>query len=266
MNTTRLRAVADRLRPRAEEAAALEARWLVEEAGADSAKLEAFIARRLAGEPVDRILGRRGFWTLDLQVSPATLSPRSDTETVVRAARDRLFAARGKDAALRILDLGTGTGAILLALLAEFPQATGVGVDICMDALGVARANAADNGLTARSVFQNGDWTQGATGLFDLIVSNPPYIPTAEILTLDHEVRDHDPHLALDGGDDGLGCYRLILPQLPAILADNGIVVLEFGQGQGPSVLRLAQTAGLALAEFHNDLNGLERAVTLNKI
>ncbi len=265
MTPSGMRALAERLRPAAAEAAALEARWLVEDAGGDSARLESFVQRRLAGEPVDRIIGHRGFWTLDLKVGPATLSPRSDTETVVRAARDHGIAARGRTAPLRILDLGTGTGAILLALLVEFPQATGLGIDISEDALQIARVNAQLNGLSTRASFQRGDWMQGLEGPFDLIVSNPPYIPTRDIAGLDREVRDHDPHLALDGGSDGLDCYRGILPDITALLEANGFAVLEFGQGQGPSVLSLAEAAGLASGGFFNDLNGIERAIILNK-
>jgi release factor glutamine methyltransferase len=266
VSLARLRRVAEQLRPVAHEAAGLEARWLIEEAGIDAARLEAMILRRLGGEPVDRIIGRRGFWTLDLMVGPATLSPRCDTETVVRAARDRIVVERGKGTSLRILDLGTGTGAILLALLAELPNATGLGIDISEEALAVARGNADQNGLTRRAAFQRGDWAEGIAEPFDLIVSNPPYIPTQEILSLDREVRDHDPRLALDGGDDGLACYRLLLPQIAARLADSGFAVLEFGRGQGPDIAQLALAADLVPMGFCNDLNQIERAIILNKI
>jgi release factor glutamine methyltransferase len=263
---TRQRAVAERLREVAEDAAMLEARWLIEEAGDDSTKLEAFITRRIAGEPVDRITGYRGFWTLDLKVTSATLSPRSDTETVVRAGRDVMLVRHDKQTPLRILDLGTGTGAILLALLDEFPGANGLGVDLSEDALLVARENAERTGLSSRATFQQGDWTADLTGTFDLIVSNPPYIPTPEIAGLDPEVRDHDPHLALDGGMDGLVCYRVLLPQIPPLLAPGGMTVLEFGQGQGAAVQHIALSCGLSLVEFRNDLNGIERTIILNKI
>jgi release factor glutamine methyltransferase len=266
VKASRQRAVADRLCAVAGDAAMIEARWLLEEAGADDARLEAFITRRLSGEPVDRIIGRRGFWTLDLRVTSATLSPRPDTEAVVRAGRDIMLARHDKHAHLRILDLGTGTGAILLALLDEFHNATGLGIEISDEALLVARGNAGQTGLSSRAVFQQGDWTAGLTGPFDLIVSNPPYIPTHDIGDLDPEVRDHDPHLALDGGADGLACYRTLLPQIPALLAHGGVAVLEFGQSQGPAVLGIARACGLALVEFRNDLNGIERAVILNKI
>jgi release factor glutamine methyltransferase len=231
-----------------------------------AAMLACVTERRLAGEPVSRIAGHRGFWTLDLMVTPDTLDPRPDTETVVEAARDMILATRAKDAPLRILDLGTGTGAILLALLAEFPDAEGLGVDISEEALLVAQDNAQRTGLAERASFRQGDWSADIAGPFDLIVSNPPYIPSADILTLDPEVRDHDPHLALDGGQDGLACYRRILAEIPALLAPDGFAVLEFGHGQGASVLRLAEAARLALVEFRNDLNGIERCVILNKI
>ncbi len=266
MTASRQRAVADRLRTVAEDAAMLEARWLLEETGDDSARLEAFIARRLAGEPVDRIIGHRGFWTLDLKVTAATLSPRSDTETVVRAGRDVMLARHDKHTPLHILDLGTGTGAILLALLDEFHEATGVGIDISEEALLVARENAEHTGLSSRAVFQQGDWTDDLTGPFNLIVSNPPYIPTPDIAGLDPEVRDHDPRLALDGGTDGFACYRALLPKVPTLLAPGGIVVQEFGYGQGAAVLAIARACGLSLVKFRNDLNGIERAIILNKI
>jgi release factor glutamine methyltransferase len=263
---SRQRVVADRLLAVAGDAAMIEARWLLEEAGTDDARLDAFITRRLRGEPVDRIIGHRGFWTLDLKVTPATLSPRSDTETLVRAGRDMMLSRHGRHASLRILDLGTGTGAILLALLDEFPNAAGLGIDLSGEALLVARENAENTGLSGRAAFQQGDWTAGLTGPFDLIVSNPPYIPTLAIAGLDPEVRDHDPHLALDGGTDGLACYRALLRQIPPLLAPGGAVILEFGQGQGTAVLDIARGCGFALFEFCNDLSGIERAVILNKI
>jgi release factor glutamine methyltransferase len=224
------------------------------------------VERRLAGEPLSRIVGRRGFWTLDLEVTQDTLDPRPDTETVVEAARDMILLTRTKDAALHILDLGTGTGAILLALLAEFPNACGLGVDISPAAIAVAQRNAEHASLDQRARFQQGNWIAGLSGQFDLIVSNPPYIPSAEIPGLDREVRDHDPLLALDGGNDGLACYRSILPGIPALLASDGFAILEFGQGQGASVQPLAEAAGLSVVEFRNDLSGIERSIILNKI
>lgn len=257
--------VAARLARVAGPAARIEARWIEEAAAGDPAKLEAMLARRLAGEPVDRILGHRGFWTLDLAVDPGVLSPRSDTETIVRAALARARALRTADHPWRILDWGVGSGAILLALLAELPGATGLGLDVSDAALTAAEANAKRTGLAGRSAFAKGGWLTPVLHPCDIIVSNPPYIPTAEIATLDAEVRDHDPLLALDGGPDGLVCYRELLPALGPALADGGFAVLEFGDGQGPVVASLAHAAGLAVLEFHNDLSGLQRAVTLAK-
>jgi release factor glutamine methyltransferase len=249
--------LARRLRPAAGDAAAIEARWLTDAAAGDATALEGFARRRLAGEPVDRIIGSRGFWTLDIAVTPAVLSPRADTETVVRAALDH--AGRPRD----ILDLGTGSGAILLALLAELPDATGVGVDASAEALKVAEANARSNGLAGRAAFLLGGWDAALGQLFDLVVSNPPYIPTADIAGLDPEVRDHDPHLALDGGADGLDAYRAILPLLPRLLTDDGFAVLEIGFGQGAAVSALSAASGLRVVEIRPDLGGVPRAVVL---
>jgi release factor glutamine methyltransferase len=261
-DAARLRAMAVRLRPAAGDAARIEARWLIEAAGGDAGLLERQILRRLAGEPLDRIIGRRGFWTLDLAVTPDVLSPRPDTETIVRAALDHVTGAR--DRICRILDLGTGSGAILLALLAELPHAHGVGVDISAAALSIATANARANGLADRTEWRLGSWADPVTGQFDIVVSNPPYIPSAEIAGLDVEVRDHDPALALDGGADGLDCYRAILPALPGLLAEGGVAVLEIGLGQADAVPALAATAGLAVIEIRPDLGGVPRAVVLH--
>jgi release factor glutamine methyltransferase len=258
-----LRATTDRLRAVAGVVAGLEARWLIEAAGEDPDTIVALVERRLAGEPVDRILGRRGFWTLDLAVTEATLSPRSDTETIVRAALDHLRVACRLTERLRILDLGTGTGAILLALLSELPDAAGLGVDISDAALEVAVTNAALAELLQRSDWWQGDWAEGLRGPFDLVVSNPPYIPTADIAGLDREVREHDPHLALDGGIDGLDCYRKILPQISQLLAPSGLAVLEIGFGQDEDVAALATASGLSVLEIRPDLGGIPRAVVL---
>lgn len=254
------------LRQIAGVAASIEARWLIEAASENEAIVAELVARRLGGEPVDRIVGRAGFWTLDLVVTPDTLSPRADTETVIRAAVEQMRTGQIRSERLHILDLGTGTGAILLALLAEFEDARGLGIDISEAALEVARTNAELTNLHQRSEFRTGDWASGLTGPFDLIVSNPPYIPTAVIPTLDREVRDHDPHLALDGGADGLACYRAILRALPALLADEGRAILEFGAGQGPEVRQIGENAGLAFRDFRKDFNGLDRTIILSKI
>lgn len=229
--------------------------------GDEAEKLEHFIARRLAGEPATRILGARHFWTLDLRVTPDVLDPRPDSETIVSAALEAI--GPRKSAPLRILDLGTGSGALLLALLDECPQATGVGVDLSEAACAIARENALRNGLAERTDIRNGRWAEGLTETFDLVVSNPPYIETAVISGLSIEVRHHDPMLALDGGPDGLTAYREIVRALPALLKKNGVAVLELGIGQGPDVTRLAEEAGLSAPWSRTDLGGVERALVL---
>jgi release factor glutamine methyltransferase len=263
VNPPTRRAVADRIRPAAGTMALLEAKWLIEEAAGDSAGLERMILRRLAREPLDRIIGRRGFWTLDLAVTPDVLSPRPDTETIVRAVLEQVRQSVGSSQQPRILDLGTGSAAILLALLAEFPNATGLGVDASEPALAVARDNAARCGLGGRAAFLHGGWNAVLGQTFDIVVSNPPYIPTGVIPTLDREVRDHDPHLALDGGADGLECYRDILPLLTRLLAPGGFAVLEIGAGQGEDVSALARAAGLDVLEIRPDFGGVPRAAVL---
>ncbi len=226
---------------------------------AAQAKLDGFATRRLAGEPVWRILGEREFWGLPFRLGPATLEPRPDSETLVEAALAALSDRR--DDALSILDLGTGSGCLLIALLSEFRAARGVGVDLSEDACAMARGNAALNGVTDRTVIRQGEWTRGLSQRFDLIVSNPPYIPTAEIATLSPTVRDHDPRLALDGGGDGLACYRALAAALPGALAPGGLAILEIGAGQGPDVMALMKAAGLRPAGSRRDLGGHERAV-----
>jgi release factor glutamine methyltransferase len=255
-----LQSLAERLLPVAGEAARIEARWLLEAADGDAALLEQMIARRLAGAPVDRVIGRRGFWTLDLAVAPDVLSPRSDTETIVRAALDRVVDRASR---LAVLDLGVGSGAILLALLTELPEALGTGVDLSPQALALTLRNARSSGLDARVELIEGSWIAAPGRRFDLVVSNPPYIPAGDIAGLDREVRDHDPRLALDGGVDGLDAYRAILPLLPQLLAAGGTAVLEIGIGQGDDVSRLAIDAGLQVLEIRPDLGGVPRAVVL---
>ncbi len=233
----------------------------------DAARLDALAQRRLAGEPVGRILGTKEFWGLPLKLSAQTLVPRADTETVVEAALDILRARDRMQAALRIADLGTGSGAILLALLTELPAATGVGTDLSAAALDTAKTNAQHLGLAPRAHFLVGDYADGLPGPFDLIVSNPPYIRSTDIATLAPEVRDHDPHLALDGGRDGLDAYRRIAPRAAALLADGGLLVLEIGQGQDSAVNRLVTAAGLTvMGSARTDLAGIGRAVVAGKI
>jgi release factor glutamine methyltransferase len=227
-------------------------------ADAEAARAEALIARREAREPVGRILGRRGFWTLELALSSGTLEPRPDTETVVEAV---LATLPDPGRPLRLLDLGTGTGCLLLALLAELPDATGLGIDISTDAVATATTNAEANGLGGRAAFRTGDWTGGLTETFDVVVSNPPYIPSADIAGLDPEVRDHDPLRALDGGTDGYDAYRALAGQVAAILCPGGLAAFEVGRGQAPVVAGLMTEAGLRVTGILSDAGGIERCV-----
>jgi len=278
------RALAARLKSAAIESAELDARILTGHAlGLDltglvsaaqrqftpdeSARLAQFACRRLAGEPVARILGEKEFWGLPLQLSSATLVPRPDTETVVELALELLRAGGALDRALRIADLGTGSGAILLALLSELPAAQGFGTDISQAALQTAGSNAERAGLSNRATFLACDYASGLTGPFDLIVSNPPYIRTADIDALATEVRDHDPPAALDGGADGLDAYRALIPQAAALLAPDAVLVVEAGEGQSAQIQALMTAAGLMAGNAPKaDLAGIPRAVAGHKI
>ncbi|HEV7458418.1 MAG TPA: peptide chain release factor N(5)-glutamine methyltransferase [Roseococcus sp.] len=222
-----------------------------------AARFEAALARRAAREPLAFITGRAGFWTLELEVAPHTLIPRADTETLVEAALARGVAPR------RVLDLGTGTGALLLAVLSEFPEATGVGVDLKPEAAALAARNAVRTGLAPRASFLAGDWATALEARFDLVLSNPPYIAAAEIPALMPEVARHEPASALDGGADGLDAYRAITTALPRLLAPGGAAVLELGVGQAEAVAALAQATGLSVAGLRADLSGIPRAILL---
>ena len=225
-----------------------------------AARLDGFIARRVAREPVSRVLGRRDFWGLTLRVTPDVLDPRPDTETVVAAVLDALGPRRGQP--LSILDLGTGSGAILCALLSECPRATGWAVDRSAAACAVARGNLQGQGFAARSLVLQGDWASALpSGRFDVVASNPPYIESAVIPGLDREVRDHDLAAALDGGADGLDSYRVLAADLPRLLAPGGLACLEVGRGQDGDVARLMASAGLVVTGTRFDLGGVARAV-----
>jgi release factor glutamine methyltransferase len=218
--------------------------------------------RRLAGEPVARILGIKEFWGLPLHLSAATLVPRPDTEAVVELALEIRRSAPQLDRRLRIADIGTGSGAILLALLSELPEACGVGTDISLAALRTANGNAACLGLAARAAFVVCDYAATLSGAFDLIVSNPPYICSAEIAGLATEVRDYDPPAALDGGADGLDAYRALIPQAALLLAPGGALIVEAGAGQSGHIQGLMTAAGLMLQRPPKaDLSGVARAV-----
>jgi release factor glutamine methyltransferase len=222
------------------------------------ATLDAMVERRLRREPVSRILGRKGFWKILLTVTPDVLSPRPDTETLL----DVVLKAKGEREAFTACDLGTGSGAILLALLAERPAAKGVGTDVSGEALAVARENAANLDLNGRATFIRTDWAAGfADASFDVVLSNPPYIPSGDIPGLDPEVRDHDPHLALDGGADGLDAYRALAPEIARILRPGGLYAVEIGRDQGEAVRALVAAAGLE-ARVVRDLADRDRVVT----
>ncbi|MCW5731443.1 MAG: peptide chain release factor N(5)-glutamine methyltransferase [Alphaproteobacteria bacterium] len=224
-----------------------------------AAAFRAMLARRARHEPVARILGRREFWSLEFRIGPAVLDPRPDTETLVDAVLATL-ADRRKDP-LRVLDLGTGSGCILLALLHELPAAEGVGVDVSEAALAIARENAATLGLSTRSRFRKGDWFAGTEGSFDVIVSNPPYIPSREIGRLMPDVALYDPHTALDGGADGLRCYRVMAGEAARFLRPAGFLAVEVGAGQASDVKAIFTRAGFTGWTAGRDLAGIERAL-----
>lgn len=245
-------------------------RLLAHAAGVDAARLMAlgaadlsadvmarygqYLARRATGEPVSKITGKRAFWNHEFVVTPDVLDPRADTETLVAKALERDFT--------RILDLGTGTGCILLSLLAERAQASGMGVDISPAALQVARENAARTGVGARADLRLSDWFDAVEGRFDLITANPPYITEAEMADLAPEVRDHDPHLALTPGGDGLEPYRIIGRAAPAYLAPQGRILVEMGWRQGPQVAQIFAQAGFCDIETVQDFEGRDRVTS----
>jgi release factor glutamine methyltransferase len=277
------RALAARLRQHSIDSAELDARLLAGHAlGLDltgmitsaqrqltsdeSACLDDYARRRLAGEPVARILGHKEFWGLALQLSPATLVPRPDTETIVELAYRVICTSPRPDLPLRIADIGTGSGAILLALLSELSGAFGVGTDISVAALRTASSNAARLGFGQRTAFVACDYATALSGPFDLIVSNPPYIRSADIEGLAREVRDFDPLAALDGGVDGLDAYRRIAPEAARLLAPGGALVMEVGQGQSSDVRGFMAAVGLKLwGPPQTDLAGIQRAVAFQK-
>ena len=277
------RMLADRLRLAGIDSAETDARLLIAQAlGIDRAELiangeralngdetkaiDALSKRRLKREPVARIFGHKEFWSLSLQVGPAVLVPRPETETVIEAVLDAVARDDRRMERLRILDIGTGSGALLLALLSELPNARGTGTDISTPALGVARVNAERLGLAARCTFVTCDIAEGLPGPFDLIVSNPPYIAHDDIATLAPDVRDYDPALALDGGSDGLDAYRAIARDARRLLAPGGRMIVELGAGQEPAVSTLFTNAGLTVGAARNDLAGIPRALSVSVV
>jgi release factor glutamine methyltransferase len=218
------------------------------------------IARRTNRQPVAQLIERREFWGIEFCVSEATLDPRPDSETLIESV---LFYYRGREKPVRILDLGTGTGCLLLSLLSEFPQATGLGIDASDAALIVAKENSLKLGYQARAAFKLGNWHDGINDTFDIIVANPPYIPTDSIDKLAPEVARWEPRLALDGGEDGLNCYRIILSRLPQILAENGVAALEIGLNQQQPIEALIKESGLEVAGVKADMGGIARCIVI---
>lgn len=233
--------------------------------GEDARHLESFAYRRLTREPLARITGQREFYGLPFGLSDATLIPRPDTETLVEATLDHARALGLDTRPIRILDLGTGSGAILAALLAHLPLAHGTGVDISSQAIETAKQNIDRAGGPGRAELRIGNWLNGLDGAFEIIVSNPPYIPSGEIAGLEPEVALHDPLLALDGGADGLEAYRTLAREIPSRLAVGGLVGLELGIGQADAVQRLFSTAGLICRELRQDLGGIARAMVFSR-
>lgn len=221
------------------------------------------IKRRAAYEPIAHLIGKREFWGREFKVTHNTLDPRPDSETLIEQAL-KLFP--DKNAPLRILDLGTGTGCLLLTLLKEYPFAKGIGVDIHFPALKVAQENTLNLGLEKRVQFILQCWAAGIKGCFDLIISNPPYITSADLALLQPEVSLYEPHIALEGGIDGLDCYRMIAPSLSPLLSDEGYAILEFGCGQETDISTILMTHQMQPILYSSDLGGIIRCVVANKI
>jgi release factor glutamine methyltransferase len=226
-------------------------------------RVAAMLRRMLAHEPLSRILGIREFWGLEFTLSPETLDPRPETETVVEAVLTRMPERGGP---YRFLDLGTGTGCLLLALLSEYPVATGIGVDLAPGAVATATRNAERLGLGMRAAFVVGNWAVGLEGVFDAIVANPPYIASADMAGLPSEVRDYDPPLALDGSADGLAAYRAIAADLPRLLPSGGFFAAEIGAGQEKAVAGIISAAGLVIDDVVPDLAGIPRCVMARRV
>jgi len=268
-------AARDRLKAAGVDGPVIDARLLVEAAAdatrvdivsdphrlltdAQTETLDAYLARRERREPISHILGRKGFWKIMVQVNAHVLTPRPDTEVVVDVA----LKAYPEGQPFSVLDLGVGSGAILLAILAERPAAKGLGIDVSDEALAVARENAANLGLAGRVALLRGDWTWGlGDNSFDLVVSNPPYIPTADIDTLEPEVRDYEPRLALDGGADGLEAYRFLAPEILRVLKPGARFAVEIGFDQSAPVEALFKQAGALEVETIKDLALRDRVV-----
>ncbi len=223
-------------------------------------RADRMVERRRQRQPASQILGRREFWGLEFEVTPEVLDPRPDSETVVAAALARVG---NRAAPLRVLDFGTGTGCLLIALLSELPNALGLGIDVSPAAVLVARANAERLGFSSRARFATGDWGQGLIESVDVVLANPPYIPRAEVVRLQPEVARWEPWLALDGGEDGLDAYRRLAPDIARLLAPDGFAAVEIGINQAPSVGGICAGSGLVVVERGRDLGGRDRCLIL---
>lgn len=252
--TDLLRTAAARLAAAGIDEPLREARILAREA-ADATAFETFLARRARREPVAYILGRKEFWSLEFEVSPAVLIPRPDSETLIETALEELK----KNPPARILDLGTGSGCLIVALLTEWRNASGVAVDRSEEALAVARRNALRHGVAERLALRTGDWAAGIADRFDLVVANPPYIAPEELAALDPDVRDHEPRAALDGGAGGLAEIERIASDLPRILKPGGLALVEIGHAQGAASKRLFTKVGFASVRIVKDLAANDR-------
>lgn len=230
--------------------------------GDSAINFEAALARRVRREPMSHVLGKREFWSLEFRVTADTLDPRPDSETLVEAVLEHAV-ERGRR--FRVLDLGTGSGCLLLAILSELPNATGVGVDISLAALDVARGNATALGLGKRAEFKLAQWDSGLDGDFDIVVSNPPYIPTGELGRLEPEVARFEPRLALDGGIDGLAEFHALAPVIARRLRGRGIAVIEVGAGQSGPVVEIMTSAGFHIFDQRDDLGGVTRCLVLQR-
>jgi release factor glutamine methyltransferase len=227
-----------------------------------AATFDALLERRARREPMAHILGRREFWSLAFKVTADTLDPRPDSETLIQAVLDEL---PDRSAALRLVDFGTGTGCLLLSLLHELPNATGIGIDVSAAALAVAAENAGALGLAPRASFQRGDWDDGIAPGFDIVLSNPPYIPSGDLPGLQPEVASFEPRLALDGGSDGLDAYRRLGPATLRLLRPSGLAAFEVGIAQGDSVRRIMAATGLRHIATARDLAAVERCLLFRK-
>ena len=221
---------------------------------------EQLIARRVAREPVAYITGTKGFWSLELDVGPGALVPRPETETLVESV---LAEFPDRTAPLQVLDLGTGTGCLLLSVLREYPRAHGIGIDASLEALGWARRNARKLGLANRCTLPAGNWADDLSDGFDVILSNPPYIRRQDIASLAPEIRFYEPWSALDGGPDGLDAYRALAPEIARLLNENGLAFLEMGQDQGPAIAEIMAGAGLGTRKIVPDLVGVGRCAVV---